>query len=240
MSLQRAAGAICGMAEEQEEIKTKGKVLVAISALGVNTYVDRCKSLLSEKGYVPVVFHSVGTGALEKLIRQGYINAALDLCCYELVNHVCGGVVTGGQDKFIAGCEKGIPQVIALGAMDFFPLFISNPIPAELKERIIIPHGLVNLIKTSPQEQEKIATQLAEKISKATAPTVVLVPLKGFSRLDSSKEMPFYEPGAGRRFLGVLKQKVSNPVVEIEEIDVHINDPAFAERATALLLGKMS
>ena len=239
MSLQRAAGAICGMAEEQEEIKTKGKLLVAISALGVNTYVDRCKSLLSEKGYEPVVFHSVGTGALEKLIRQGYINAALDLCCYELVNHVCGGIVKGGQDKFIAGCEKGIPQVIALGAMDFFPLFISDPIPAELKERIIIPHGLVNLIKTSPQEQEKIAILIAEKINKATAPTVVLVPLKGFSRLDSSKEMPFYEPGAGRRFFGVLKQKVSNPVVEIEEIDAHINDDAFAERATALLVATL-
>ena len=130
--------------------------------------------------------------------------------------------------------------MIALGAMDFFPLFISDPIPAKLKERIIIPHGLVNLIKTSPEEQEKIATLIAEKINKATAPTVVLVPLKGFSRLDSSKEMPFYEPGAGRRFFGVLKQKVSNPVVQIEEIDAHINDDAFAERATALLVSKMS
>jgi uncharacterized protein (UPF0261 family) len=27
--------------------------------------------------------------------------------------------------------------------------------------------------------------------------------------------------------------------VEIEEIEAHINDPVFAERATALLLGKM-
>jgi uncharacterized protein (UPF0261 family) len=124
--------------------------------------------------------------------------------------------------------------------MDFFPLFTSDPIPAELKQRIMLPHGLVNLIKTSPQEQEKIATLLAEKINKASAPTVVLVSLKGFSRLDSSKEMPFYEPGAGRRFLGVLKQKVSNPVVEIEEIDAHINDDGFAERATVLLLSKMS
>jgi uncharacterized protein (UPF0261 family) len=68
----------------------------------------------------------------------------------------------------------------------------------------------------------------------------VLIPLNGFSRLDISKEMPFYEPGAGRRFADVLKGKVSNPLVEIEEMEVHINDPAFAERATALLLNKMS
>jgi uncharacterized protein (UPF0261 family) len=52
--------------------------------------------------------------------------------------------------------------------------------------------------------------------------------------------MPFYDPGAGRRFADILREKVSNPLVEIEEMEVHINAPAFAERATALLLRKMS
>jgi uncharacterized protein (UPF0261 family) len=51
--------------------------------------------------------------------------------------------------------------------------------------------------------------------------------------------MPFYEPGAGRRFAKVLEKKVSNPFVEIEKIEAHINDRIFAERATALLLSKM-
>jgi uncharacterized protein (UPF0261 family) len=239
MALQRAAGAICGMVEEQGE-EAGEKPLVAISALGVHTYVDQCKSLLIEKGYEPVVFHSVGTGALEKLIRQGYINGVLDLACYELVNYVCGGPVKGGEEKFTAACEEGIPQVISPGALDFFPWATSDPLPDKFKNRTMSVHAMVHLIKTTPQEQEETATLLAEKINKARAPVIVLVPLEGFSRLDRSKEMPFYDPGAGRRFVRVLMEKVSNPLVEIEEIGTHINEPAFAERATALLLRKMS
>jgi uncharacterized protein (UPF0261 family) len=96
------------------------------------------------------------------------------------------------------------------------------------------------LIETTPEEQEKTAMLLAEKINKARAPAVLLIPLKGFSKLDRSKEMPFYDPEASRRFVNILKENVSNPLVEIEEIKVHINDPVFAERATALLLDKMS
>jgi uncharacterized protein (UPF0261 family) len=240
MALQRAAGAICGMVEEQEEKEGEEKPRVAISTLGVHTYVDQCKSMLMQKGYEPVVFHSIGTGGLERLVRQGYFMGTLDLSCYELVSYVCGGIVKGGEEKFTAACEKGIPQVISSGGLDFFPLFASQPIPAELRKRTVFSQGMVNLIKTTPQEQEKIATRLAEKINKTSAPTIVFVPLGGFSRLDGSKEMPFYEPGAGRRFVTVLKEKVSNPLVEIEEIEVHINDPVFAERATALLLSKMS
>ena len=240
MALQRAAGAICGMVEEQEERGGEERPLVAISALGVHTYVDQCKSLLVEKGYEPVVFHSVGTGALEKLIRQRYISGVLDLACYELINYVCGGPVKGGEEKFTAACEEGIPQVIAPGALDFFPWPKQVPFPDKFKNRTMSLHARANLIKTTPQEQEKTALLLAEKINKAKAPAIVLIPLNGFSRLDIGKEMPFYEPGAGRRFADVLKEKVSNPLVEIEEMEVHINDPVFAERATALLLGKMS
>jgi len=239
MTLQRAAGAICGMVEEQEEKEGEEKSRVAISTLGVHDYVDRCKSLLFENGYEPVVFHSIGTGGLERLVRQGYFKGTLDLSCYELVSFVCGGIVKGGEEKFTAACEKGIPQVISSGGLDFFPLFASQPIPAELRKRAVFSQGMVNLIETTPQEQGEIAVLLAEKINKASAPVVVLIPLEGFSKLDRGKEMPFYEPGAGRRFAVVLKEKVSNPLVEIEEIEAHINDPAFAERATALLLGKM-
>ena len=239
MVLERAAGAICGMAEEQVEQKVERKPTVAISALGVHHYVDPCRSLLLEKGYEPIVFHTVGTNAIEKLIWQGYIDAVLDLSAYELVNYVSGGLVQGGDVKYTAACEKGIPQVIAPGAMDFFPLVASEPLPDKFKKRTVFLHGMVNLVKTTPQDQIKIATLMAEAINKTVGPTVVLIPLKGFSLLDRSKEVPFYEPGAGRRFSDVLRKKVSNPLVEIEDIDVHINDPVFAERATALLLSKM-
>jgi uncharacterized protein (UPF0261 family) len=152
---------------------------------------------------------------------------------------VCGGIVKGGEEKFTAACEKGIPQVIASGGLDFFPLYSYQPIPPRLRKRTVFSQGMVNLIKTSPQEQSTVAALLAEKVNKARGSTTVLVPLKGFSKLDFSKEMPFYQPGAGQRFARILKEKVSNPMVQIEEIEAHINDPVFAERATALLLSRM-
>jgi uncharacterized protein (UPF0261 family) len=236
MDLQRAAGAICGMAEMQEE-EVEEKPLVGITCLGVHHYVDRCRVLLEEKGYEPVVFHSVGSCTLEKLITQGYFSGVLDLCAYELVNYVCGGVVKGGEIKFTVAGEKGIPQVIGPGALDFFPVFASEPLSAEHQKRPHLQHALVHLVKTTPEEREKIATLLAEKVNKAKGPTAVLVPLEGFSRLDQGKEAPFYEPEAGRRFADILKQRVSNPLVKTEVVEAHINDPAFAERATALLFG---
>ena len=35
-----------------------------------------------------------------------------------------------------------------------------------------------------------------------------------------------------------MKEKVSNPMVQIEEIEAHINQPVFAERATALFFSR--
>jgi uncharacterized protein (UPF0261 family) len=240
IALQRAAGAICGMAEEQEDEDIRGVRRVAISTLGIHSYVDLCKSRLVQNGCEPVVFHSIGTGGLEKLVRQGYFSGALDLSCYELVSYVCGGIVGGGEEKFTAACEEGIPQVIGLGALDFFPLFSYQPIPSKFRRRKVFSQGMVNLIKTSPQEQKMVATLLAEKINGARVPTTVLVPLKGFSKLDYGKEMPFCQAGAGERVARILKEKVSNPMVRIEEIRAHINDRVYSERATALLLQEMS
>lgn len=237
MALQRAAGAICGMAKADEEKEAEEeKPLVGISCLGVHHYVDLCRSLLEEKGYESVVFHSIGTCILERLIRQGYFCGVLDLSAYELVNQVCGGIVRNGEEKFKPASEKGIPQVIAPGALDFFPMYATEPLSAEHTKRRHLLHAMVHLVKTTPPEQERIATLLAEKINKTKGPTAVLVPLEGFSRLDHGKEAPFYEPGAGRRFMNVLKEKISNPLVEVEAIEAHINDPAFAQRATASLL----
>jgi uncharacterized protein (UPF0261 family) len=241
VSLRRAVGAICGMVEMQEEEKgqARRKPLVAISTLGVHRYVDRCQALLKERGYDPVVFHAQGSLQIEKLIRWGYVHAALDLCVYELVNYVSEGVEKGGEEKYTAACEKGIPQIISLGALDFFPLPTSIPLPPKLEKRKSFVHGLIHLIQTSPQEQEKVAEMMAETLNKGRGPMVVLIPLRGFSNLDSSPEMPFYEPQAGKRFSTALRIRLHNPLARIEEIDAHINEPAFAEKAIDLLFSIM-
>ena len=48
--------------------------------------------------------------------------------------------------------------------------------------------------------------------------------------------MPFYTPGAAKIFAEILKKELKNDLVKVIELDAHINDAAFAEKATALLL----
>jgi len=237
--LDRAAGAICGMVDAQPQWGPTQGGRVGISVLGVHDYADQCKRILSENGYEAVIFHSVGTGALEKLVRQHFFEGILDLCCYELVNYVCGGPVRGGRDKFTAGIEAGIPQVISLGAIDFFPWPVAWPFLRKFKDRPTVSHADANLVKTTPYEQKKIARLLAERLNKAKVATVVLVPLRGFSRLDRSPEMPFYDGAAGKRVYELLRRNIENALVELYPLDCHINDEVFAKEATERLLQKL-
>jgi uncharacterized protein (UPF0261 family) len=63
---KRAVDAICGMAEERDG-ETEGKPIVAITGLGGHKVVEHCRSIPIQKGYEPVIFHSVGTNACENL-----------------------------------------------------------------------------------------------------------------------------------------------------------------------------
>lgn len=237
MVLQRAAGAICGMVEEQEKWGIKKKSVVAITTLGVHYYADICKGLLANEGYEPVVFHAMGTNACEKLIRQGYIHALLDLTIYELVNQVCGGAVGGGEEKITAATETGIPQVIAPGGLDFFTWAGNrSTLPPHLQDRKTHMHNpLVCLVQSTAEEKKEIARLLAERLNQAKEAAVVLVPLHGFSSMDPAGA-PFHVPDAAKTFAENIKKDLKNKLVKVIEIDAHINDAAFAEKAASLLL----
>lgn len=236
-SLRRAAGAICGMVETAEEETATDKAVIAITILGVHDYANRCRSLLQERGYEPVFFHAVGTGACDKLIRQGYIDALLELAPYELINQVCGGSISGGQEKINAACQEGIPQVITPGALDFFTWAGSGEtIPPQFRDRKLHMHNpLVYLIGTTLREKEKIALELLERVNRARGPTTLLIPLQGFSCLDGKEGLPFYDPQAAPLVSRILREGVNNSLVRVVETDAHINDPVFIEQAVALL-----
>ncbi len=237
MILQRAAGAICGMVEEQEKVGAQDKEVIAITTLGVHYYADRCSALLSKEGFEPVVFHAMGTNACEKLIRQGHIHGVLDLSIYELINYVGGGAVGGGEEKVTAASETGIPQVIAPGGLDFFTWAGSkDSLPPRLKDRKTHMHNpLICLVQSTAEEKEEVARLLIERLNRATKAAIVLVPLQGFSSLDPAG-MPFYKADAARIFADNLKKGLNNKLVKVIELDAHINDPIFAEKATALLM----
>ena len=83
----------------------------------------------------------------------------------------------------------------------------------------------------------ELGKEIAEKASAARGPTALLVPLAGVSAIDKEGQ-PFWWPEADAALFQSLRQWIS-PRVKLIELDMHINDPRFAEAAAATLLRLM-
>ena len=117
----RAVGAICGMVETEIEKPKEEKPIIAASMFGNTTAcVDRCRELLTEKGYEVLVFHATGTGGMtmESLVEDGLINAVLDITTTEWADELCGGVFSAGSTRLDAPGKVGIPHLIVPGCVD--------------------------------------------------------------------------------------------------------------------------
>ncbi|MFN8537693.1 MAG: Tm-1-like ATP-binding domain-containing protein, partial [Thermomicrobiales bacterium] len=75
---------------------------------------------------------------------------------------------------------------------------------------------------------------LAEKVNLSSAPVTVFLPLQGVSQLDSPGG-EFWWPEADRALYDAIKRHL-RPDIPVVELDLNINDPAFADAATARLL----
>lgn len=78
-----------------------------------------------------------------------------------------------------------------------------------------------------------MATQLAEKLNQDPATVKVLIPTLGWSGADR-KDGPLYAPEISRAFTEWLKELL-NPLIEVREVNYHINDAAFAQIAAGLI-----
>jgi uncharacterized protein (UPF0261 family) len=91
----------------------------------------------------------------------------------------------------------------------------------------------VTLMRTTAGECAQLGRRLAEKLSAATGPTAVFVPLRGISQIDAEGQ-PFHDPGADGALFRALRGGLAGSV-ELHELDLHINDPAFATAMAARL-----
>ncbi|HEY1189575.1 MAG TPA: Tm-1-like ATP-binding domain-containing protein, partial [Gemmata sp.] len=92
----------------------------------------------------------------------------------------------------------------------------------------------VTLMRTTPEEMDRLAKGIAEKTSASNSPTTVMVPLKGVSAIDAEGK-PFWWPEADQALFQSLRNWIA-PYVELVELDLHINNPAFAEACANRLL----
>jgi uncharacterized protein (UPF0261 family) len=89
-------------------------------------------------------------------------------------------------------------------------------------------------MRTTPDENDGLGKEIAQKASASRGPTAVMVPLRGISAIDREGQ-PFWWPEANAALFQSLRNWMS-PHVRLVELDLHINDPAFAEAAANSLL----
>jgi uncharacterized protein (UPF0261 family) len=175
---------------------------------------------------------------MEGLIADGQVAGVLDITTTELADELAGGVLSAGPDRLTAAALRGTPQVISLGALDMVNFGPPETVPEQHRGRRFHRHNpTVTLMRTTPDENDRLGKEVAHKASAARGPTAVLVPLRGVSALDREGG-PFWDPAADAALFQSLRSWIS-PHVELVELDLHINDPAFAGTAAETLLRLM-
>ncbi len=242
---RNAVLAVAGMVGLKEKLKpdtAEEKPLIAATMFGVTTpCVDQAKAYLEERGYEVLVFHATGTGGktMEALIDAGFFSGVLDLTTTEWCDEVVGGVLAAGPTRCEAAIRNKIPQVVSAGALDMVNFGPWDTVPKEFAQRNLYKHNpTVTLMRTSKDENIKIAERLAEKWNQAAIDMEVLLPLKGVSMIDADGQ-PFDGPEERAALYATLKKNISNPHVRIVEMDNNINDKTFAITAAQKLLDLM-
>lgn len=215
--------------------------LIAATMFGVTTpCVEAARKILEEAGYEVLIFHATGTGgqAMESLVADGLIAGVLDITTTELADELVGGVLSAGPDRLTVAAAKGVPQVVAPGAVDMVNFGPRDTVPERFRDRTFYQHNpAVTLMRTNPEENRALGEEIARKVTRARGPAAILVPLRGVSAIDREGQ-PFFDSEADRALFESLRagcKQAEN--VELVELDLHLNDPAFAEAAARKLLG---
>jgi len=228
--LSNAAGAIVGMATASVPQKGSTKPLIGATMFGVTTpCVTAARERLEELGYEVLVFHATGTGgqSMEALIDGGFLAGVLDITTTELADELVGGVFSAGPDRLDRAGARGLPQVVSLGALDMVNFGPMDTVPETFRARTLYKHNpTVTLMRTTAEECAELGRIIARKLSAATGPVSLFIPLRGVSLIATKGEV-FYDQAADEALIDAIHAHM-DPTVEVHELDMNINDPPFA------------
>jgi len=235
--LATAAGAIVGMVTADPGPIRSDKPLIGMTLHGdLMSCMVACKSMLEERGYEVVVFAAVGSGGktLEELIEQDVIHGVFDLVTHEVACHLYDGLCDAGPSRLEAAGRKGIPQLVVPGKVDIISFSSGSGMPERFKGRKAWMHNPnLGAVRLNKEEMSLVAETMVEKLNRAVGPTAVIIPRRGLSAYGKGWEA-FYDGEADFALFDILKTGLK-PEIKVVEVDAHIKDRLFAERATDLL-----
>ena len=241
--LSNAAAAIAGMARAyyQRSLSTdtppntNPKKRIAITMFGVTTpCVDQIRALLPASQYEIYVFHATGSGgrAMERLIAEDQIDAVIDLTTTEIADHLFGGNMSAGPDRLKAAAEKGIPQVVSVGACDMVNFGPKETVPERYTGRHLYVHNpAVTLMRTTRQENDEIGRFIAKALRENAAKPekiTVLLPGKGVSMLDAEGQA-FWDQEADEVLFRAIEDGCADSKITVKRTDNRINEEAFSK-----------
>jgi uncharacterized protein (UPF0261 family) len=230
--LSTAANAMAGMCGLPAATYVGNRPLVCATMFGVTTpCVSRVRALMDEAGFELLVFSANGVGgrSMEQTVRAGLALGVIDITTTELADELAGGILSAGPDRLEEASRCGIPQVISVGALDMVNFGEYETVPEKYRERTLYRHNTsVTLMRTTASENSVLGKQIAKKVSGATGPVTIVLPLRGVSAIDREGQ-PFYDREADEALFNAIRNHVAPPV-KLVEVDAHINEEAFAKR----------
>src|SRR5205085_9158717 len=130
-------------------------------------------------------------------------------------------VLSAGPERLEATGVAGLPQVVSLGALDMVNFGPRETVPAQFEGRNLYVHNpTVTLMRTTPEECRELGRQIGRKLSAASGPTALYVPLKGVSMI-AVEGQPFHDAAADDALLAGLHASL-DARVEVHELDTDI------------------
>jgi len=238
--LRNAASSLAAMAGLPPLEESKKKVIGSTS-LGITTpAVLASRRILEGHGYEMTCYHANGYGgrAFEEGVSRGMFSAVLDITTHEITNQLLHGTCPAGEDRLETAGRKGIPQLVAPGAID---VISKGPIETLTPEERKRPHYMhspfFTHVRVSSEEMRHVGEVMARKLNMSRGPAAVAIPLRGFSDRNRPGDL-LYDPEADGEFVLTLKKRL-HPRVRLVEIDAHLNDEIFASKACHLLIEMM-
>ncbi|KAJ6036242.1 hypothetical protein N7540_000521 [Penicillium herquei] len=260
MVLGNAVGAITGMARtymerqrlhsvthETQSLTRIGITMFGVTTPGVTAAKEHLTKVFGEKCEI-FIFHATGSGgrAMERLIKEGQIDAVLDLTTTEIADEVVGGVLSAGESRLRAATERNLPRIVSVGACDMVNFGPAETVPPEFSDqrakRLLYRHNpTVTIVRTKKEECVEIGKLIARNlIGKCDgnygigSRTKVVLPVGGISLLDAPGQA-FWDPEADEALFSTLEDELAGSHIEIIRDQHNVNDPEFAIRVVDML-----
>ena len=166
---------------------------------------------------------------MEKLADSRLVSGLIDITTTEVPDLLVGGVFSATEDRFGAAIRTQLPYVGSVGACDMVNFGARDTVPVQFRDRRLHVHNAqVTLMRTTPDENRAVGDFIVTRLNRMEGPVRFLLPLRGVSAIDAPGQ-PFHDPEADAALFAAIRSGWhAAPSRTLIELDLHINDPAFA------------